>query len=90
MASNTPRIAILFHKGCPAIERITTLSTEEMASMPLGATRNDDFALDGGLATLTSGAEVLMEIEMTEKSWGRISTVFVFEPSHVVGCRVRR
>jgi hypothetical protein len=55
MAIDAPRIAVFLHERRSGVERITTLCTEEVSSMPLGSTCDNDLALDGCFATLASG-----------------------------------
>jgi hypothetical protein len=57
--------------------------------VPLGAARDDDFALDGRLARLAARGEELVEVERAEEALRRVRPVFGFEARHVVGCRVR-
>jgi len=64
MAANAPGIPILFNERRGAIERIATLSAEEVANMPLRATRHHDLAFDGRLAALAAGREELVKVEM--------------------------
>ncbi len=49
------------------IAYITALSTEEMPSMPLPTTSNNDLTLDRRLATPAPGTEQFMEIQMAVK-----------------------
>jgi hypothetical protein len=48
---------------------ITALRAEEVADMPFGTTRHYHFSFDGGLATLATGAEQLVEIQVAVETW---------------------
>lgn len=50
MAIHAPRVPILLHERSRGIERVTTLSAEEVSGMPLGAASYDDLALNGCFA----------------------------------------
>lgn len=63
MAVATPRVPVLFNKGCTSVERIATLCAEKVASVPFRAARNNDLAFDGCLARFAARAEHFMEIE---------------------------
>lgn len=82
MTVDTPRIAILLHKRRTRIERITTLSTEEMTRMPLRATRNHDLPLNRGLTTLTPGTKTLMKVQMAVKSRTLIAPILLLKLPH--------
>lgn len=47
---------------------ITTLRAKEMSNMPLGATSDDDLALNGRLTALTPRTKELMEVQMAIES----------------------
>jgi hypothetical protein len=64
MAPDTPCIAFLLHKRHGLVEWVTALRTEEVSWMPVRATRDDSFSLDGRLAGLAAWAEKLVEVEM--------------------------
>lgn len=64
VTAHAPRIPVLLDKRCRAIERISTLRTEEVASMPFGTASHDHFTLDWRLAAFASWAEQLVEVEM--------------------------
>ena len=83
MATHTPRIIVLLNKRRRAIERISTLRTEEMTGVPLRAASNDHLALNGRLARFAAWREQLVEVEMAVKSAGRIAVCGFL--SHVLG-----
>jgi len=87
MAVDTPRIPILLHKRRRRIKRIATLSAEEVASMPLRATSDDDFALDRCLAGLAARGEVLVEVQMAVEAQAWLA-VGGFEGVELVLCQV--
>jgi hypothetical protein len=89
VAADAPRVAVLFDKGGRRVERVAALSAEKVAGVPLGAARDDDFALDGCLARLAAGREELVEVERAEEALRWVRAVFGFEARHVVGRRVR-
>jgi hypothetical protein len=66
LAVETPSIAILLDMAHSLLERIATLSTEEVTEVPMLAKCNGVLANDGCLAMLASGREVFMPIKMTE------------------------
>jgi hypothetical protein len=63
MAIATPRISILLDERRTGIKWIAALRTEEVASVPFGATSNNDFAFDRSLARLAARAEHFVEVE---------------------------
>lgn len=63
MAIATPRISILLDERRASIERVAALRTEEVSSVPFGATSNNHFALDGCLARFAARAEHFVEVE---------------------------
>lgn len=89
MAIHTPSIPILLDERRARIKRITALRTEKVPSMPLRATRNNDFALNGRLARLAARREHFVEVEVAEETLRLVGAVLVFEARHVVGRRVR-
>jgi hypothetical protein len=89
MTVHTPCIPIFFHKRRAAIKRITTLCAEEMASMPLRTTSNDNLALDRCLARLAARGEELVEIKMAVKPPRFIGAVIMFQTRHIFSRGVR-
>jgi hypothetical protein len=89
VAADAPRVAVLFDKRRRGVERVAALRAEKVARVPLGAARDNDFALDGRLARLTARGEELVEVERAEKALRWVRPVFGFEARHVGGCRVR-
>jgi len=63
VAIATPRIAILLDERRAGIEWIAALRTEKVASVPFGATSNNNFAFDWCLARLAARAEHFVEVE---------------------------
>jgi hypothetical protein len=63
MAIATPRIAIFLNERCTGIEWVATLRAEEVPSVPLGTTSNDDLAFDRRLARFAARAEHFVEVE---------------------------
>lgn len=90
MTVHTPSIPILLYKRRRRIEGITALRAEEMAHVPLCAACHDNFTFYRRLAALTSWAEQLMEVQMTEKPRAFIMTVFRFQAQHIFICWMRR
>jgi hypothetical protein len=83
VAADAPRVAVLFDKGRRGIERVAALGAEKVARVPLGAARDNDFALDGRLARLAARGEELVEVERAEEALGWVGPVFGFEARHV-------
>jgi hypothetical protein len=90
MAIDAPRIAVFLHERRSGVERITTLCTEEVSSMPLGSTCDNDLALDGCFATLASGWKELMEVKVAEEALSFVRAVIMLKTSHVFRSRMRR
>ena len=78
MTIDAPRVPVLFDKRGGGIERVAALCTEEVASVPLGAARDDDFALDRRFAGLAARGETLVEIEMAVEPRRFVDAVLVF------------
>jgi hypothetical protein len=89
MTIHTPRIPILLHKRRARIKRVATLRAKKVSCMPLGATRDNHLAFNGGLARFASRGEHFVEVEVAEEALGFVCAVFVFEAGHVVRGRVR-
>jgi hypothetical protein len=83
MAPNTPRIPIFLDKRRRTIKRIATLGAEKVSSMPLGTTRDDDFAFDGRLARFTAGREEFVKVEVAVEARRLVHAIFLFEAEHV-------
>lgn len=82
MTPDTPGEAFLLDKRGARIERIATLGAEKVTRVPLGATRHDDLALDGGLAALAARGEALVEVEVAVEPRRGIGAVLFLEPAH--------
>lgn len=89
MTIHTPRIPFLLHKRRARIKRIAALGAEKVASVPLGATRNNHLALNRRLTALAAGRKELVEVEVAVEAEGFVGAVLVFEARHVVGRGVR-
>jgi hypothetical protein len=89
MTIATPRVPILLNKRRASVKRITTLRTEEVASVPFGTTRNDNLAFDRCLARFAAWAEHLVEVEGAVEAHRRLAVCF-FGLVELVVCDVVR
>jgi len=64
VAIHTPRVAFLLHKRRARIKRVAALRAEKVAGVPLGAARDNDFALNRCLAALAARRKELVEVEV--------------------------
>jgi hypothetical protein len=68
-----PSIAILLNVSLALLKGITTLSTEEMAIVPVLAQCNSTLSNDRSLAVLASGSKIFMPVKMTVEAQSLIS-----------------
>jgi hypothetical protein len=85
VATHAPRVALLLDERGRRIKGVAALCAEKVACVPLGATRDNDLALDGRLARFAAGGEELVEVERTEEALRRVDAVFSLQTCHVVG-----
>lgn len=83
VAITAPSVAILLDKRRARIERVAALCTEEVASMPLRATSDDDLALNGRLARFATRTEELVEVERAVKPQRRLPVAFFSFVQHI-------
>ena len=75
MTTHAPSIAITLYKRCSLVKRVTTLSAEEVAFMPLATAGNDDLPFNGCLAATAAGRKHLMKVKMTVEAQAAITIV---------------
>lgn len=89
MTIDTPCVPVFLDKRRRAVKRITALSAEKVAGVPLCTTCYNDLAFNGRFAALASWREELVEVEVAVEPRRFISAIIVLQTSHVFGCRVR-
>lgn len=86
VAVDTPRVPLLLDKRHIRIKRITALRAEKVAGVPLGATRDDNLALDGGSTTLAAWAKALVEVQVAVEPRRLVGAVLVLQLLHLLRC----
>jgi len=81
VAVDAPCVPVFLNKWCFGVERIATLRTEKVASVPLRTTSNYYLALNRRFAALAPRTEELVEVEMAIKPQSFVS-IFVCSLSY--------
>jgi hypothetical protein len=89
VAIDAPRVPVFLDKRRRAVKRITALSAEKVAGVPLCTTCYNDLAFNGRFAALASWRKELVEVEVAVKPWRFIGAIIMLQTSHVFRCRVR-